>query len=494
MMGLDDRHRPGSAMSNASSTAAEKENMWLSMLSSVTLSRRLPHKSVLVLGGTSEGQKEFVESLGAGGFKKGTRAAPVANAFALGYTYQDILDADHEDVLARLGVYLIKEPSPAFIPLLRPLFTPASLPETLIVILLDWSRPWEWVRQMKAWVRLLRGIFTSLNDDCRRTLDDVTQAWESRRSTHTDGGGVSTGTTTGLGDVVIPLGQGEFDEPIGLPLCVVCQNADKIELLERERGWREEEFDFILQFLRTILLKHGAALIYTTPSAPSSLRPLVYSMLSIQSPLRQQTLKHNVIERDKVLVPPHWDSWGKIRVLREGFDVEGINLGWSADISPNTKDGETEGGAVEVYEDVIKDTGRNGEAQLTLLKAKGMEVPPVDTQEFLAQQLEILEAKAAEDKSNNKGKDDKKKRDNVDENADKALAEQVGPVQFNVGGIQVDAESMVESLKQREASQAGGDITPGTTPPPPVDGKSQNEVLSAFFNSLMKKKGAGKPT
>jgi len=128
------------------------------------------------------------------------------------------------DVLARLGIYLISEPSPAFIPLLRPLLTPHSLPETLIVVLLDWSRPWEWVRQIKTWVRLLRGIFTSLDDDCRRTLDDVAQAWESRRSTYADGGG-GGGAGAGLGDVALPLGPGEFDEPIGLPLCVVCQNV-----------------------------------------------------------------------------------------------------------------------------------------------------------------------------------------------------------------------------------------------------------------------------
>lgn len=31
--------------------------------------------------------------------------------------------------------------------------------------------------------------------------------------------------------------------------------ADKIETLEKEQGWREEEFDFILQFMRTILMK-----------------------------------------------------------------------------------------------------------------------------------------------------------------------------------------------------------------------------------------------
>jgi hypothetical protein len=31
--------------------------------------------------------------------------------------------------------------------------------------------------------------------------------------------------------------------------------ADQIEMLEKERSWKEEEFDFVLQFLRTVLLK-----------------------------------------------------------------------------------------------------------------------------------------------------------------------------------------------------------------------------------------------
>lgn len=36
--------------------------------------------------------------------------------------------------------------------------------------------------------------------------------------------------------------------------------ADKIEKLEKEHGWHEEEFDFILQFMRTILLKRKCCL------------------------------------------------------------------------------------------------------------------------------------------------------------------------------------------------------------------------------------------
>ncbi|RPB10493.1 hypothetical protein P167DRAFT_525933 [Morchella conica CCBAS932] len=480
--------RPASAMSAASSNESEKDDMWSSMLSSVASSKRLPQKSILVLGGSADGQKEFVESLGVGGagsgggHRKTDKRPPIANAFALGYTYLDVLDSDHEDVLARLGVYLISEPTPSFIPLLRPLFTAATLPETLIVILLDWSKPWDWMREIKTWVRLVRGIFTSLDDDCRRTLDEVTHAWETRRSTHTDSGG------GGVGEVTIPLGPGEFDEPIGLPLCVVCQNADKIEVLERERGWKEEEFDFVLQFLRTILLKHGASLIYTTPSAPSPIRPLIFSLLSIQSPQRQQVLKHNVIERDKVLVPPHWDSWGKIRVLREGFDVEGINSGWSVDISPHVEEPESEGGAVEVYEDVIKESKRGDTEGIALLNKNGgkvIEVPAVDTQEFLATQLEVLEARAAEEKAARGGKEDK---NNQNHGSGERVIEHVGPVQFNVGGIQVDAENMLERLKEREASRAS-DREPSLASQGGGDGKSQNEVLSAFFNSLMKKKG-----
>lgn len=33
------------------------------------------------------------------------------------------------------------------------------------------------------------------------------------------------------------------------------QQADKIDSLEVEQNWKEEEFDFVLQFLRTILMK-----------------------------------------------------------------------------------------------------------------------------------------------------------------------------------------------------------------------------------------------
>ncbi|RPA74517.1 hypothetical protein BJ508DRAFT_243855 [Ascobolus immersus RN42] len=498
MVGFGENNgRPGSSLSVSSSQAdGANEDMWSNMLSSVASSKRLPQKNLLVLGGTPESQTQFIESLTpTAPNAKNQKKPPISNEFALGYTFLDVLDSDHEDILARLSVYLLSEPHPSFTPLLKPLFTPETLPETLVVILLDWAKPWDWARQVRTWVRLLRGIFTDLDDDCRQTLDEVVHDWESKRSTFTDAGGG--------GEVVLALGPGEFDEPLGLPLCVVCQNSDKIEVLEKEQGYKEEQFDFILQFLRTVLLKHGASLIYTTPSVPSPLQPLLHSLLSIPIPqsVRSQSLRHNIIDRDKVLIPPHWDAWGKIRIMRDGFDVEGINKGWSIDIElpsePEAIEAEDPDGSVVImYEEAIRDPRGGSGLALASAYNTGLEMDPVDTQKFLATQMEILEAKRSEETGTQRGgmsgmssgqDDERQGRKEVEG----VVRDHVGPVQFNVGGIQVDADDMLKRLKDRDAERtpdpgsAAGVNTPNSN-----DGKSQNEVLSAFFTSLIKKKPA----
>lgn len=230
------------------------------------------------------------------------------------------------DTLARLSLYLLANPSPSFTPLIKPYLNPRTLPHMLVVILLDWNHPWLWIRQLRDWIRVLRSLIVSLDDASKAVLEENISILQDK------GRNLGGEGTHSMENVKIPLGPGEWDEPLGIPLCVVCQNADKIESLEKERGWKEEEFDFILQYLRTILLKHGASLIYTMPSAPGSLQTLVHSTLGIKSLLKQEQLRHNVTDRDRVLVPPNWDSWAKIRILRGNFEVEELSEKWSVDI------------------------------------------------------------------------------------------------------------------------------------------------------------------
>lgn len=62
-----------------------------------------------------------------------------------------------------------------------------------------------------------------------------------------------------------------------------------------------------------------------------------------------------------MLVPSGWDSWGKIKILREGFDCENVSEGWDADMDAvidRQKPGTT--GARGTYEQAIP----NGESEI----------------------------------------------------------------------------------------------------------------------------------
>ncbi|KAJ9220250.1 hypothetical protein DTO027B5_1236 [Paecilomyces variotii] len=498
----------GGSGSRPTSKDGAKKNIWSSMLDSVASGKRLPEKNLLILGGTPDSQKEFLETLSSdpsnpqlSNEKRKGRVPSVANEFALGYTYQDVLDADHDDILARLSAYLLSEPSPSFAPLIKPLLTPQSVPETLIVILLDWSNPWTWVRQLREWVRLLRSVLISLDDETKLVMEEIMTEWRDRKRGLDSA--AAAGTTSAGGPVTIPLGPGEWDEGLGIPMCVVCQGADKIEKLEKEHGWREEEFDFILQFMRTILLKHGSSLIYTTPFLANSLQSLIHSSLGIHSLLKRQSLRHNVIDRDKILVPANWDSWGKIRIIREGFDIEGVGTAWSIEIQdpPGTLDDapaengdaedepnkEDEGSsAVAIYEQTIKDPKRETSiARSSQANANKIEIEAEDMQTFLASQAEVLEQlKQDDEKDRAVRKIPKLEMSALEDNG--RVNEHIGPVQFNMGGIQVDADDMLRKLKEREASRAQKKEVPATSV---GDEKAHNQALASFFAGLVKKPG-----
>lgn len=424
------------------------------------------------------------------------------------------------DTLARLSLYLLANPSPSFTPLIKPYLNPRTLPHMLVVILLDWNHPWLWIRQLRDWIRVLRSLIVSLDDASKAVLEENISTLQEK------GRNLGGEATTSMENVKIPLGPGEWDEPLGIPLCVVCQNADKIESLEKERGWKEEEFDFILQYLRTILLKHGASLIYTMPSAPGSLQTLVHSTLGIKSLLKQEQLRHNVTDRDRVLVPPNWDSWAKIRILRGNFEVEEISEKWSIDIDlpqgpaqPNgqtpTEDGEaanldgatsptthqeTDDSATAIYENEI----RNPEFDFTLStlskQGNGIEVTSTDPQAFLTEQVHVLDHLRQEDEKEAALKAARKETDPSARNwvaagpggddASAVVEEHIGPVQFNMGGIHVNADEMVKRLQDREASRTS---EPRVSTPDAQDPNTMsNDKLMSFFSGLINK-GANSP-
>ncbi|KAJ2411317.1 hypothetical protein GGF47_006320, partial [Coemansia sp. RSA 2524] len=172
-------------------------------------------------------------------------------------------------------------------------------------------------------------------------------------------------------DVLLPLGAGVLEANLGLPIVVVCTKADTMGVLERERAFGEEDFDYVQQVLRAVCLRLGAALIYTSTHNPDTFTTLYHYLahrmltapttLSVAE-LNEDTMVHsprsgrsrsgsaavapdavartvsypfrmraNVVDRDIVFVPAGWDSAAKIGYLREPFDVAATQEAWTSD-------------------------------------------------------------------------------------------------------------------------------------------------------------------
>lgn len=128
----------------------------------------------------------------------------------------------------------------------------------------------------------------------------------------------------------------------------------------------------------------GAALFYTTP-VPSTLQilrqyalhllfmppapsPSVTASSEVQAPVRKIfpfTHKPNTLDRDRIVVPAGWDSWGKISVLRDGFDAKMWGEVWERDLAGEEGQPSSETSAKKAYANLVPDQGVKVMKELT---------------------------------------------------------------------------------------------------------------------------------
>jgi dynein light intermediate chain 1, cytosolic len=141
--------------------------------------------------------------------------------------------------------------------------------------------------------------------------------------------------------------------------------------------------------------------------------------------------------------------------------VEAINKAWSVDIEESSEpaadssspSSTSTSGAVSSFEEQIRDP-RLDALQATSPETAGskLEISSLESQAFLATQLDVLDKIRAGNETS--GIDSRPGRgvsqvDSGDETPGEEgrVNEHIGPVQFNMGGIQVDADDMLQRLK-----------------------------------------------
>lgn len=132
----------------------------------------------------------------------------------------------------------------------------------------------------------------------------------------------------------------------------------------------------------------GASLFYTTqqPTTLHVLRQYTLHLLFVPpapspitstseapTPLRNPFVFHhkpNTLDRDRIVVPAGWDSWGKIGVLREGFDAKAWGEAWEADLDANAPESDDHSGARKMYRILVPDQGVKVSSSFVLLGTK----------------------------------------------------------------------------------------------------------------------------
>ncbi|PIL37380.1 hypothetical protein GSI_01074 [Ganoderma sinense ZZ0214-1] len=532
--------------SRPSSPDAPPQDLWSSILDSVSSSRSIPSKQIILLGEPSSGKSSLVSALlqkpPPDESKEETRTD-----FAIGYDWADVRDDADEDTLARLSVYTVPSSAPSYSALL-PHFVPprASLPHTLVMIALDWTRPWLFVQELVTW---LEWVEKWVKGDGSRELDIAKEENRERLQVHwqhyTEPSAEPLPAAATVNGTVLPLGQGTLTHnSAGVPIVVVCTKADLIDegsdiigsgpsgmggMVKGKGGEWEERTDSIMQVLRTVCLKYGAGLFYTTPQ-PTTLQVLrQYALHTLFMPPAPSPAmagsevtapprnpfpfphKPNALDRDKIVVPAGWDSWGKIGVLREGFDPKLWGEGWENDLDGgDDSDGSK---ATRLYANLVPDLSR-----------KPPPLPPLNN----PTPEQVFLAKNYDENAKNPNRDPRGAFRNPNETASAGIVGPMGSSSFNLPNVERALTEMEGSaaptanplnmsvageparkLASRTAARpapstlsvpsAGaallGRSTSGASPGPlsattpnSADDQTQHQALKKFFDDLINKR------
>ncbi|KAJ3196536.1 hypothetical protein HK101_008545 [Irineochytrium annulatum] len=333
-------------------TAEEGEaggDLWSSILKGASTHRATPVKNVLILGDSNSGKSTLLQALRYPVDPLHPQSLPdlitsddpdrSSVELALSYSYVDVMEDDNsqnDEPAARIGLYELASDPPyphlqpddpnmerdlemhrraadaAFAPLIRFAITPTSLADSCVVICLDWSKPWTFLRSLERYLGMLqreimkvvetvgppgagaaaaaaasakagtagagangqrRGSTFSRFYDLREKLIQFVRDYKepdpnatASTASNAAGGAPASGVAKGPDlsaaaasynqhNLTQPLGPGVLCNNVAIPVIVVCSKSDTTGQLEREREFTDDMFDFIQQSLRTLCLK-----------------------------------------------------------------------------------------------------------------------------------------------------------------------------------------------------------------------------------------------
>ncbi|XP_062343283.1 cytoplasmic dynein 1 light intermediate chain 1 isoform X2 [Osmerus eperlanus] len=304
-----------STLENQNPEDEDGQNLWSSILSEVSTHSRskLPSgKNVLVMGEVGSGKTTLVAKLqGVEEYMKGR---------GLEYLYFSVHDDDIDDQ-TRCNAWVLD--GDLYHKGLQGVAVPVeAVGDSLLLITLDMSRPWNALDSLQKWAAVAREHIDKLRVT-PETLRELEHRLVKQFQEYVEPGseeGAPQRRSEEEESVLLPLGENTLTHNLGIPMVVVCTKCDAISTLEKEHDYRDEHLDFIQSHIRRFCLQYGASLLYTSVKEMKNLdvlyKYLVHRLYSFPFHCPAQ-----VVERDAVFIPSGWDNEKKIAILHENFQT-----------------------------------------------------------------------------------------------------------------------------------------------------------------------------
>ncbi|XP_051526664.1 cytoplasmic dynein 1 light intermediate chain 1-like isoform X7 [Myxocyprinus asiaticus] len=200
-----------------------------------------------------------------------------------------------------------------------------NLADSLILFVVDLSRPWLALDSLQKWGSVVRDYLDKLRvppETMRELEHRLVKEFQEYVEPGSDLDGVPQRRNPESEEesILLPLGDNTLTHNLGLPIVVVCTKCDAISTLEKEHDYKDEHLDFIQSHIRHFCLQYGAALLYTSMKENKNL-DLLYKYLVHRLYGFPFNIPAQVVEKDSVFIPSGWDNEKKIAILHENFQT-----------------------------------------------------------------------------------------------------------------------------------------------------------------------------
>eukprot|EP01089_Gocevia_fonbrunei_P021777 TRINITY_DN8576_c0_g1_i1.p1 TRINITY_DN8576_c0_g1~~TRINITY_DN8576_c0_g1_i1.p1 ORF type:complete len:509 (+),score=117.72 TRINITY_DN8576_c0_g1_i1:54-1580(+) len=462
------------------------ENIWEQVLSDSTNKRYVENqRTIMLVGSRNSGKRSLLAKI------KSTNDGSTPEDFStvtpycvpITFSYIDMYENDTDDFYSRVNVWNL-DGDDKHSNILDLVLTEHNLEGTVIVITLDFSEPWKMESDLLQWLKVTKNYISALQDKLSHEKSEYLQKKNIFDFQSYEEPGKEKKIDKPFDEKLLrPLDNGCLEHNFGVPIYVVCTKVDMFPTLEKDYGYKEDEFTFILCKLRAICLSYGASLIYQSTKRDIN-NDILFKLF--KSHVFKQGDEWNVtqiIEKEKIYIPFGWDSLDKIEL---SF--------WSGQSIVQKKNQPQLEFKDIIYNDYIFDkNSKNVSKPTSFLLEENSNLDAIeiaeDDFEFLTKHLKTIEAKKLSDEQILAGKDSPMVLRTPSGGVVSPGSDGTGPESaMHTPTKSVLTASGLKTPSSRKTPPPSSASTPANKTPsstPSGDEHNEHKVLADFFTSLM---------